>query len=100
MLWLQEIKTIGILEVRCYSMWRDSNVGWLHNEGINGAGSTLIMWHKEAFCCDSHVKGRGFIDIYGQHIKSKRKCVVVNVYVECNLNKKIALWEECQVLEV
>jgi len=52
----------------------DSNVGWIHNEGINGVRSTLIMWHKETFYCDIHVVGRGFIAIFGQNLKSKMKC--------------------------
>jgi len=59
------------------------NVRWIHNEGINGVGSSLTMWHKEAFCSDNHVVGRGFIADLGQHLKSKIKCIVINVYATC-----------------
>jgi len=69
-------------------------VGWLHNESISGAGSLLITWNKEVFRCDNHVEDRGFIVMFGKHIKSKIKCVVVNVYATCNLNDNVTLWEE------
>jgi len=51
------------------------------------------MWHKEAFCYDSHMVGKGYITIFGQHIKSKSKCAMINVYAACNLNDKGVLWE-------
>lgn len=69
-------------------------MGWVHNEGTNGAKSMLIMWHKDAFRCDSQVEGKGFITIYGQHLKSKVLCAVVNVYATCHLKDKVALWED------
>ena len=48
---------------RCFSLWGDSNIGWVHSEGDNGAGSMLSMWHKDKFCYDSHVVGIGFIAV-------------------------------------
>jgi len=78
----------------CFSLWGNSKVGWIHNEGVNGVESTLTMWHKEAFCCDNHMVGKGFIVIFGQHLKSKTKSVMVNVYASCNLSENVALWEE------
>jgi len=70
-------------------------VVWVHNEGSNGVGSTLTVWHKEAFTCDSFMKEKGFIIIiYGQRLKSNLKCVVVNVYATCNLIDKEVLWED------
>ena len=72
----------------------DSNVGWLHNEGVHDAGSMLTMWHKDAFSYNSHVMGKGFIATFGQHLRSKTKCVVVNVYAPCILSEKVSVWEE------
>jgi len=85
-----------IIDVFCYG---DSNVGWIHNEGVNGAGSILSLWHKEAFQYDRHVVGSGFIAVMGQHLKSNRLCVVVNVYAACNISDKVALWEALMTLK-
>jgi len=52
------------------------------------------MWHKDAFNYDSHVMENGFIATFGQHLRSKTKCVVVNVYAPCILSEKVSLWEE------
>jgi len=90
---LQETKTTSISDYRCYSLWGDNNVGWLHNEGDNGAGSMLSMWHKGKFIYHSHIMGNGFIAIVGQHVKSNFMCFVVNVYATCNYRDKVALWE-------
>ena len=68
-------------------------MGWVHNEGVNGAGSTLSMWHKEAFIYGSHIIGRGFIAVTGKHVKANILCVIVNVYTACSLSDKIELWE-------
>ena len=46
----------------------NNNVVWIHNECACGAGSTLTMWHKDVFYYDSHLVGRGFIAVFGQHI--------------------------------
>ena len=69
-------------------------MGWLHYGGDNGSGSVLSMWHKEAFCYDTHVMGNGFIAVFGQHNKSNRRYLVVNVYAACSLRDKISLWGE------
>jgi len=82
------------VDFRCFSLWGDSKVGWIHNEGVSGAGSTLTMWHKDTFCYDRHTVGKGYMALFGQHIMSKSNCVVINIYATCNLNKKEALWEE------
>jgi len=78
---------------RCFLLWVDSNIGLLHNEGVNGAGSILSLWHKEALCYDRHVVGSDFIAIMGQHLKPNSFCVMINVYVACNISDKVALWE-------
>jgi len=52
----REKKTTILSDARCFSLWGDSNVGWIHNEGVNGVGSLLTMWHKDVFCCG----GKGF----------------------------------------
>jgi len=52
------------------------------------------MWHKDVFNYESQVVGRGFIVIFGQHIMTNLKCVVVNVYAACNWHDKVALWED------
>jgi len=77
---LQEIKTTVFSHPRCFSMWGDNKVEWIHNEGDNGARSLLSMWHKEAFSYESHQMGEGYIAIFGQHLKSNCRCVVVNIY--------------------
>ncbi|ESW04207.1 hypothetical protein PHAVU_011G075700 [Phaseolus vulgaris] len=38
--------------------------------------------------------GKGFIVIFGQHLRSSRKCVIVNIYSACSLREKKILWEE------
>ena len=78
---LQETKTPSFTDARCYSLWGDSNIGWVLNEGTNRAGSIVTMWHKEAFSYGTHIVGTGFIAIVVYHLKTKRQCVVVNVYV-------------------
>jgi len=94
---LQETKLTKFSDNRCFSIWGDNKVGWVHNEGVNGAGSTLSMWHKEAFTYVSHTMGRGFIAIVGHHIKSNCSCVITNVYGACNLTDKTVMWEAISV---
>jgi len=96
---LQESKTSSFSDSKCFSLWGDSNIGWVHCERVNGAGSMVTMWHKEVFSYDSHVVGKGFIAIVGQHLKAKCQCVVVNVYAACNLKDKVALWETLTTLK-
>jgi len=85
---LQETKLKVITKAKCYSVWGNNRIGWLHNEGENGCGSLLSMWNEEAFSYSSHMMGKGFIAIFGSHIKSNVRCVMVNVYVACTLNDK------------
>ena len=96
---LQETKTSSFSDARCFLLWKSSNIGWIHHEGINGAGSMLTMWNKEAFEYGSHAIGTGFIAIAGYHLETKCHCVVVNVYATCNLQDKILLWEALMTLK-
>jgi len=89
---IQETKAIQFPDARCYSLWGDNKVGWLHFEGDNGGGSLLSMWHKDAFSYESHEMGKGFIVVYGKHIKTNRRCVVANIYAACSLREKKVLW--------
>jgi len=91
---LQETKLREITEAKCFSVWGNNRVGWLHNEGINGCGSLLSMWNVDAFSYSSHKMGKGFIAVFGIHLKTKCSCVMVNVYVACTINDKKILWEE------
>ena len=91
---LQETKAKVFTEAKCFSLWGDNKVGWIHHEGENGCGSLLSMWYEEAFSYVSHVKGKGFIAVFGKHIKSNTSCAVVNVYAACNLNEKKICWKE------
>jgi len=90
---IQEIKVIEFSDRRCFDLWGDSKVGWVHNEGVNRVRSTLSMWHKEAFIYSSHVIGRGFIAVVGLHSKSNCLCVIVNVYVVGSLSDKASMWD-------
>jgi len=90
---LQEIKSVEFSDTRCFSLWGNNEVGWIHNEGLRGAGSLLVMWHKQTFQYESHVVGTGFIVILGLHTKSYLRCAVVNVYAACNMSDKESLWE-------
>ena len=38
--------------------------------------------------------GKGFIVIFGQHLKTSSRCVVANVYSSCSLSGKKTLWED------
>ena len=91
---LQETKTTTFSDIRCFSLWGNNNIGWVHYEGNNGAGSMISMWQKDKFCYETHVVGTGFIAVVGQHIHSGHRCFVVNVYAACNLRAKITLWED------
>jgi len=91
---IQETKAKLFSDAKCFSLWGDNNIGWLHYEGDNGSGSLLSMWHKEAFSYISHLMGKGFIVVFGTYSKANIICVVVNVYVACNLRDKKVLWEE------
>ena len=55
---IQETKATEFSDSRCFDLWGDNKVGWVHNEGVNGARSTLSMWDKEAFNYSSHISGR------------------------------------------
>ncbi|XP_068483221.1 uncharacterized protein [Phaseolus vulgaris] len=96
---IQETKVSAITDARCFNLWGDNNVGWLHYGGDNGSGSLLSLWHKEAFCYDTHVMGKGYIVVYGKHVKINCRCVVVNVYAACSLSDKIVLWKELSDLK-
>jgi len=91
---IQETKTTVISNARCFVLWGDSDVGWLHNEGENGGGSLLTMWKKVVFGYESHVMGKAFIAIFGQHLRFSLRCVIVNVYAACAFTDKERLWEE------
>jgi len=93
------MKTSSFTDVRCYSLWGDNNIGWILNEGINGTGSIVTMWHKEVFSYANHVVGPGFIAIMGYHLKANCQCVVMNVYAACTLKDKIVLWEALMTLK-
>jgi len=67
----------------------DCNVGWVHNEDLNGTESLLTTWHKDMFQLDDKVMGKGFIALLDQYIKSCFKCALINVYATCNLNDKV-----------
>jgi len=96
---IQETKVNAITDARCFNLWGDNKVGWLHYGGDNGSGSLLSLWHKEAFCYEKHVMEKGFIAVFGKHIKSNCRCVVVNVYVACSVSDKIVLWRELSDLK-
>jgi len=85
---LQETKKTVFSYARCFTLWGDNKTGWIHNEGDNGGGSLLSMWHKEALCYESHVMGKGFIIVADQHLKTTHRCVIVNVYSACALRDK------------
>jgi len=91
---LQETKLVEVIDARCFSIWGDNNIGWVHNGGENGAGGLLSMWNKAAFKYEGHLVGKGYIAIMGQHGKSAQRCCVVNVYAACTLKDKKLLWEE------
>jgi len=91
---LQEIKIAQLTDARCFSLWGDNNIGLIHNGGDNGNGGLLSLWHKEAFIYESHIMGKGYIVIMGQHKKFVQRCCVVNVYAGCTLKEKKLLWEE------
>ena len=91
---LQETKSKVITEAKCFSLWGNNRVGWLHNVGENGCGSLLSMWNEDAFRYSSRVMGKGFIAVFGSHLKSNASCVLVNVYAACSLNDKKILWED------
>jgi len=94
LLCLQEVKASTSLDSRCFSLWEDNKVDWIHNEGESGAGSLLTMWHKDVFGYERHMEGKGYIAIFGQHIASKCLCAVINIYASCNLVENEALWAE------
>jgi len=91
---IQETKVSQVTEARCFALWGDNSIGWIHNGGDNGNGSLLSMWHREVFNYESHAMGKGYIAVVGQHKKSGHKCCVVNVYAGCTLKEKKTLWEE------
>jgi len=62
---LQETKVMDFSDFKCFALWGDNKIGWVLNEGENGAGGILSMWSKEVFEYRSHVKGRGFIAVSG-----------------------------------
>jgi len=57
---LQETKSKVISEAKCFSVWGNNRVGWLHNGWENGCGSLLSMWNEEVFLYSSHVMGKGY----------------------------------------
>ena len=91
---IQETEAKELSDTKCYSVWGDNKIGWLHYEGDNGSGSLLSMWYKEAFNYMSHLMGKGFIVVFGNYLKFNITCAVVNVYANCNLNDKKMLWTE------
>ena len=74
-------------------------MGWLHNDGENGAGSLLTMWHKEVFFCQSQLIGKGFIVIFGKHMQTNMDITVINVYLACNFRDKKTLWGELSIIK-
>jgi len=90
---IQKTKLVVMTDARCFFLWVENNIGWLHNKGAEGVGSILTMWHKEAFNYESHIKGKVFMAVFGQHIKSKANIMMANVYAPCNGGEKKILWE-------
>jgi len=97
---LQETKAVQFSDARCYSLWGDNNVGWVHYERDNGGGSFLSMWRTDAFIYDNHIMGKGYIAVSGQHVKANCRCVVVNIYAACSLREKKVLWGELSRIKI
>jgi len=55
---LQETKIVEVTNAKCFSLWGDNKVGWIHNRGVNGSKGLLSMWHKEAFNYETHSLGK------------------------------------------
>jgi len=96
---LQETKVTGFFDFKCVALWGDNKIGWVLNEGENGAGGLLSMWNKEAFEYRSHVKGRGFIAVSGTHVKMNCLCVIVNVYATCSISDKVVMWDALSTIK-
>jgi len=97
---IQEIKSTSITEAKCFDLWGDSNIGWIFNEEDVGVGSMLTMWHKETFTYINHQIGKGYIVIFGHHLKSKKIVLVINVYSPCNMSEKKSLGEELSNIKI
>ena len=91
---IQETKTTIFSDARCFALWGDNEVGWIHNEGENGGGSLLTMWKKSVLGYESHVMGKRFFAFFGKLLRSDMRCVIVNVYAACTYTDKKRLWEE------
>jgi len=52
------------------------------------------MWNEDVFRYSSHKMVKGFIAVFGCHLKANLNCVMVNVYAACTMNDKKILWEE------
>ncbi|XP_068461581.1 uncharacterized protein [Phaseolus vulgaris] len=96
---LQETKVMNFSDSKCFALWGDNNIGWVLNEGENGAGGILSMWNKEVFEYRSHVKGRGFIVVPGIYVKMNCLCVIVNVYAACSNSDKAVMWDALSTIK-
>jgi len=94
MICIQETKMKNINKEKCFKLWDDNNVEWLHKEAMEGAGGILTVWHKNVFVCERNIVGKGFMVLIGRNKEKDIPIVVVNVYLACTLKDKCNMWEE------
>jgi len=94
MICIQETKLNTLSNQKCYRLWGDNNIDWMHKEAEGGAGGILTMWHKNIFVYERHIISKGFLAIIGQHKEKNVPIIVVNVYSSCHLKEKLGMWDE------
>ena len=92
MICIQETKLNTLSNEKCYRLWGDNNIDWIHKETEGGAKGILIMWYKNIFVYERHSKG--VPAVIGQHKENNVSIIVVNVYSSCHLKDKVGMWDE------
>jgi len=98
MLYTQETKLSKINKQKCYQLWEDNDIDFVHSEALNGYGGILIVWHSSSIQCSRHISSKHFVIVFGKCLDKNIPVVILNVYLSCNIKDKISLWMELEKL--
>jgi len=94
MLCLQKTKSDSIKKEKCYAIWGDKEIEWIHNDWGNNDGGIINMWRKDSFIYEEYMSSKGYLAVYGKSRREEVSLVVLNVCSSCQLSKKYELWKE------
>jgi len=82
---VQETKLTTLDASKCYNLWGNNDISWVHRGIDKDGGGILTLWDNKKFTCSISEEGKGFILTEGMYKSGDSvvgvKVVVLNVIV-------------------